>query len=95
MPKNSGESSSGPTAEDYYSMTDREAHASSGPQSHHLTSSSSHQPTYSSAWNFERLFNHPHPALHQKLPSTPSLTPHHSAQAQSRISMVYRHLNRS
>ncbi|POV96568.1 hypothetical protein PSHT_15070 [Puccinia striiformis] len=79
---------SGPTVEDYYAMAEREGR-SSGPQTYSQTSSSSsHQPTYRSGWNFERLFHH------QQQP-TPSSLALNSAQAQSRISMVYRHLNRT
>ncbi|KAI9626776.1 hypothetical protein KEM48_010243 [Puccinia striiformis f. sp. tritici PST-130] len=51
-----GSSCSGPTVEDYYAMAEREGR-SSGPQTYSQTSSSSsHQPTYRSGWNFERLF---------------------------------------
>ncbi|POV95929.1 hypothetical protein PSTT_15941 [Puccinia striiformis] len=53
-----GSSCSGPTVEDYYAMAEREGR-SSGPQTYsQISSSSSHQPTYRSGWNFERLFHH-------------------------------------
>ncbi|OAV92807.1 hypothetical protein PTTG_12236 [Puccinia triticina 1-1 BBBD Race 1] len=68
-----------PTADEYYNG----AHSDSPTMSSTTGSASCYQPTYRSAWNFERLFRLPHN-------TSPLLT----TQAHSRISMVYRHLHR-
>jgi len=80
--------SSAPSAEDCF--------ANMGAQSRHLTSSSVYNPSYRSAWNFERLFRAPkHPFNPPSSSPAAPASPIHSAQAQSRIDMVYRHLKPS